>query len=71
MLEILVVLAATIFVFSLFLLVFMIKIRSKGDADQVSACARCNCDRSHEELIGNFAHLKQTNSEVRRCSSKS
>ncbi|MGD8522569.1 MAG: hypothetical protein PVF56_15585 [Desulfobacterales bacterium] len=47
MTEIIFVLAATVFVFALFLLVFFIKSRSNSNDAQMPTCAHCDCCRSH------------------------
>jgi hypothetical protein len=54
MTEILVMMAATVGAFGLFLLVFLLKDRSTDeDATQKPTCARCTCQRG----LGHPAHL--------------
>ena len=52
-------LAATVVVFSLFLVVYFIKGRSDSDNRQGSACARCDCQRGQQPHDCSHSQLKQ------------
>ena len=68
MTEIIFILAATIVVFSIFLVVYFIKDRSDSDNRQSSACARCDCHRGQQQHDRPLRHPKQIEKEVRPCS---
>ena len=62
------VLAATVFVFSLFLLVFFINGKSGSDNKQGRTCARCDCHRSQKQHERPPGHLKRIKKEIGPCS---
>ena len=66
--ETIIILAATVVAFSLFLLVYFIKGRSDNDNTQPPACARCDCQRRQLQHDRPFRNLKQIEKEVRPCS---
>ena len=65
MTEIIFVLAATVFVFSLFLLVFFIKDRSDRNERGKATCARCDCHRSQERHVRPDGHPKHIETSER------
>ena len=62
------VLAATVFVFSLFLLIFFINGKAGSDNKQRPTCARCDCHRSQKQHERPPSHLKQTEKKIGPCS---
>ncbi len=66
--EIILVLAATIIVFSLFLVVYFFKDRSDDDNSKKPACARCHCHRGQQRGDLPLRHPKQIEKEVLPCS---
>ena len=65
MTEIIFVLAATVFVFALFLLIFFIKYRSDSDDAQMPKCTPCDCHRSRGQLKRSLKYLKQIEDDIR------
>ncbi len=68
MTEMIIVLVATIAVFSIFLMVYLIKDRSGNPNKQRSACGRCDCQSSQRQHEHPITHSKQIEKEVRPCS---
>jgi hypothetical protein len=66
--EIIFILVATIVVFSIFFVVYMIKDRSDNHRRQGAACARCDCHRGHQRDDPPLRHPKQIEKEVLPCS---
>ena len=65
MTEIIFVLAATVFVFALFLLIFFIKYRSDSDDAQMPTCTPCDCHPSQGQHKRAFRYLKQIEDDIR------
>jgi hypothetical protein len=63
--EIIFVLAATVFVFALFSLVFYIKGRTDSKEAQLPTCARCDCHRRQETHERLFKYQKHTDEDIR------
>jgi len=70
MIETIIVLAATIVVFSMFLMVYLIKDRSDRPNKQHSDCGRCDCQHSHQHHDHHFRRPKQIEKRVRPCSAR-
>ncbi len=68
MIEIIVILVATVVAFSLFLMIYLIKGRSDSDNTQRPGCGHCDCQRSQQPHDRPFGHLKQIEEEGRPCS---
>lgn len=66
--EIILVLAATILVFSLFLVIYFIKDRSSDGSNKKPACARCDCHRGHQQDNLPYEYPKQIEKKVLPCS---
>jgi hypothetical protein len=62
------ILAATIVVFSLFLVVYFFKDRSDDDNSKKPACARCDCHRGQQQDDPPLRHPKQIEKEGLPCS---
>jgi hypothetical protein len=63
--EIIFVLAATAFVFALFILAFFVKGSSEGDELPKPTCARCDCHRNQEQHARSFMRLKKNEKSIR------
>lgn len=68
MTETIIILAATVVAFSLFLVVYFIKGRSDSDNVQSPACGRCECQRDRQQHDLHLRHPKQIEKAVRPCS---
>jgi len=68
MADVIFVLAATILVFSLFLLIFFINGKSGSNNEQRPTCVRCDCHRSQNQHERPPGHLKQAEKKIGPCS---
>ncbi len=70
MIETIIVLAATIVVFSMFLMVYLIKDRSDRPNKQISDCGRCDCQSNQQHRDHPLRRPKQIEKEDPPCSAR-
>ena len=68
MTETIIILVATMVVFSLFLVVYFFKDRSNSDNRHRSACARCDCHRGQQQDGRPIRQPKKIEKEAMPCS---
>jgi hypothetical protein len=68
MMETIFMLVATIVIFSIYLVVYLIKDRSDSHKKKGSTCARCDCHRSQKQHECPPSRLKQIKKESGPCS---